>query len=575
MDFLILKIEHLFGALTAIDPLFLELTVILILASVWGIILKKLGQPFILAYLITGIIMGFSGFFDIAERETLELFSNLGVMFLLFLVGLEMNYETLKRIGKTSVILGFLQMSLSAISGFSVSYFLLSFSFLSSIYIAIALSFSSTIIIIKLLSEKGDTDKLYGRISIGLLLVQDVVVVLILLALNIPDFDGSQILMMIPQTFVVGIFLFALMLILGRTVIPYAFKVIEKSQELLFLVALAWLLFFGVIAEISGFSIEIAGFLGGVALANSSEKYYIANKIRPLRDFFILIFFVTTGSLMAVSDLGRLLLPVIVLTLLVIVFKPLVVMLVLKHLKYTKRVNFLTAATIPQISEFSLVLAYLGLSIGHIGPETFTLIATVGIITFFFSTYSIMNAEKIYLSIFRFLDFFEKEIPIEIEKKNSEISKPIILIGADKSGKGIMSYLNLEDLLVVDFNPVVVNKLKNDGIECILSDITDPHLFDYLNLSETELVISTDPKVEDNLNLIEKVKTENPKVKIIVRAENEKQAEKFYNQGADYVLLTDQISGQYLGNIINPKFDFSKLKRLKEIDLKLINSTNK
>ena len=573
MNFIFSEIENFLGYLTVADPLFLELTVILILASVLGVALKKLGQPFILAYLVTGLIMGLSGFFDVAGREALELFSALGIMFLLFLVGLEMDYDPLKAIGKNSLILGLVQMFFSAVTGFLAAYFLFGFSILASAYIAAALSFSSTIIIIKLLTQKGDVDKLHGRLSVGLLLVQDVAVVFILLFLTISEsgefFSGA-----IIRILAVGVLLFGLMLALGRIIIPVVFKVIGNSQELLFLTTFAWLLFFGLMAESIGFSIEIAGFLGGVALANSSEKYYIANKVRPFRDFFILIFFVTIGSLMAISDFGGVFLPVLFFSLMVVVLKPLVVMLTLRQLGYTKRVNFLTAATIPQISEFSLILAYLGFSMGHISNETFTLIASVGIITFILSTYSIMNSEKFYLSLFGFLSFFEKEIPLEEEKKDSEVSKPVVLIGADKSGKGIMDYLNLEDLLVVDFGPLVTKRLRDKGIECILSDVTDPQLFDYLNFDNTKVVISTDPRTEDNLNLIEKIKDRDKNIKIIIRAEGEDEARRLYDQGADYVLLANQITGQHLGKIINPNFDFSGLERLRKIDLKLINPKN-
>ncbi len=477
MNFIFSGVENFLEYLTMADPLFLELTVILILASLLGVLFKKMGQPFILAYLATGLIMGFSEFFDIAGREALELFSTLGIMFLLFLVGLEMDYDTLKTIGKNSLILGLVQMFLSAGTGFLAAYFLFGFSALASAYIAAAVSFSSTIIIIKLLTEKGDVDKLHGRLSIGLLLVQDVVVVFILLFLTITE-PGELFSQAAIRILVIGILLFGLMLALGRIIIPAVFKTIGKSQELLFLTTLAWLFFFGLAAESIGFSIEIAGFLGGVALANSSEKFYIANKVRPFRDFFILIFFVTIGSLMAISDFSGVFLPIIFFIPVVMVLKPIVVMLTLKQLGYTKRVNFLTAATIPQISEFSLILAYLGLSMGHISNEVFTLIASVGIITFILSTYSIMNAEKFYLSLFGFLDFLEKELPLEKEEKDSEISKPVVLIGADKTGKGIMDYLNLENLLVVDFDPLVTSRLRDEKIECILSDVTDPQLFD-------------------------------------------------------------------------------------------------
>ncbi len=140
--------------------------------------------------------------------------------------------------------------------------------------------------------------------------------------------------------------------------------------------------------------------------------------------------------------------------------------------------------------------------------------------------------------------------------------------------ENFLDYLNLENLLVVDFDPLVTNRLRDEKIECILSDVTDPHLLDYLSFKDTEVVISTDPRTEDNLNLIEKIKDQNKNIKIIIRAETEDGARRLYDQGADYVLLANQITGQYLGKIINPDFDFTGLERLRKIDLKLINPNN-
>lgn len=558
------------NSLAGVDPLLLELGVILVLAALLGVILKGLKQPLILAYLIAGLIIGLLGFFNIADTEALSLFSDLGVMFLLFLVGLEMDYKAIKKVGKTSLLLGAAQMIISASGGFLIAYYLFSFSFLASIYIAVALSFSSTVIIVKLLSEKGDLNSLYGRVSVGLLLVQDLVVILILIGLNAIEGSGGIAINSVFQIIFGGVVMFGLMITLGRSVIPYIFRKIAHSQELLFLVSLAWLLFFSIIAKAAGFSIEIAGFLAGIALANSSHKYHIASKVKPLRDFFILIFFATIGSLMAVSNFGSILIPIITLTLFVMITKPIIVMFILKYLGYTKRTNFLTSATIPQISEFSLIFASVGLSMGHINDQIFAIIAIVGMATFTMSTYSILYADKIYPLISNKLDFFQKNKTIEEEESDYDSSKPIILIGAHRTGEGIMNYIDPDDLLVIDFDPIVIDELKEREIKHLFSDITDPHVFDHLNLLQAEVVISTSPNLKDNLDLVRRLKKDNEEVKIIIRAETKREALELYEEGVDYVLLPHFVSGQYLGSIIDPEFNLSRLKELKEIDIKLL-----
>ena len=566
--------EIVVESLAAIDPLLVELGVILVLAAILGIILKALKQPLILAYLITGLIIGALGFFDIAEREALEFFSNLGVMFLLFLVGLEMDYDSIKKVGKTSLAIGLGQVAFTATGGFLIANLVFGFEVVHAAYIAIALTFSSTVIIVKLLSDKGNLTSLHGRAAIGLLLVQDMVVILILISLNALDAGGEVGLGSVMQIIAGGIALFMAMMALGRTVFPYIFRKVAHSQELLFLVSLAWLLSFAVIVKATGFSIEIAGFLGGVALANSAQKYHIASKIRPLRDFFILVFFAILGSMMAVSNLGGMVVPIIALSLFVLIGNPLIVMFIMKILGYKKRTNFLTGVTVAQISEFSMIFATLGLTLGHISDQVFALIAAVGVVTITLSTYLILYAEKIFDYISKPLSFFEKENTIEDMESDPDPSKPIVLIGAHRTGEGVMNYIDPDDLLVVDFDPLIIDDLKERGIKHLFSDATDPHVLEHLNLKKTEVIISTSPNLKDNLDLVRRVKGTKEGVKIIVRAENRREALELYDEGVDYVLLPHFVSGQYLGSIIDPEFNLDRLKELKEIDLKLLTENN-
>ncbi len=549
-----------------VDPLLLELAVILTLAAVLGVILKMLKQPLILAYLITGIIIGAFGFFDLAEREAMELFSNLGVMFLLFLVGLEMDYNSIKRVGKTSLAIGLGQVLFTATGGFLIAYFAFGMSVIHAAYVAIALTFSSTVIIVKLLSDKGNLTSLHGRAAIGLLLVQDIVVILILISLNALDAGGEIGPISILKIVTGGIALFAVMMILGRSVFPYIFRKVSHSQELLFLVSLAWLLFFSVIVKMAGFSIEIAGFLGGVALANSSQKYNIASKIQPLRDFFILVFFAILGSLMAVSEFGGLIIPILVFSFFVLLGNPIIVMIIMRSLGYKKRTNFLTGVTVAQISEFSMIFATLGLVMGHISDEIFALIAAVGVVTITLSTYLILYAEEIFPYISRFLSIFEKDNTIEEQESNIGNSKKVILIGAHRTGRGFMNNFNKDDLLVVDFDPTITDLLNKRGVNHLFSDITDPHIFDNVDLSETKLVISTSPNLQDNLNLTQRIKKIKEDIRIIVRAEFKSDAMLLYDVGADYVLLPHFISGQYLGTIIDSEFNLNRLDILRRKD---------
>jgi len=546
-----------------------ELAILLVIASFLGIIFRILKQPLVLAYLTTGILIGAFGFLRLEDGDVIEVFSALGIMFLLFLVGMEMDYAAIKKTGKLSLAIGLGQVAFTALGGFVIAHLLFGFDFLSAVYIAVALTFSSTVIIIKLLSDKGNLTSLHGRAAIGLLLVQDLVVILILIVLNAIELGEGVGVWAILRTIFIGIGLFGLMLFLGTRIFPYLFRKIANSQELLFLISLAWLLAFAIVVKQLGFSIEIAGFLAGVALANSSEKYHIANKIKPLRDFFILVFFVFLGSLMIISDFEGLLTPIIVFSLFVLIGNPLIVMVIMGLMRYKKRTGFLTGVTVAQISEFSLIFATLGLALGHITDQVFALVVAVGVITITLSTYLILYAEKIFPIISKPLSFFERNNTHE-EQGDFGISRPIILIGANRIGRGMMNYIKKENLLVIDFDPLVTDYLKNKNIDRIFADTKDPHLFEELNLEKTKLVVSTSPQLDDNLNLVQRIKDIDSNIKVITRAEAEEEAVVLYNQGSDYVLLPHSLSGKYLGKIINSGTKFSKLEKLRKKEIKLL-----
>ncbi len=546
-----------------------ELAILLVVASVLGIAFRFLKQPLILAYLATGILIGAFGFLNLRNGEVIEIFSTLGIMFLLFLVGMEMDYVAIKKTGKLSLAIGLGQVLFTACGGFLIGYHFFGFSLLASFYIAMALTFSSTVIIVKLLSDKGSTTSLHGRAAIGLLLVQDMVVILILIILNAIQIGEGVGILPVFRTVVAGVVLFGLMLVLGRSFFPYIFRKIAHSQELLFLVSLAWLLSFAMIVKQFGFSMEIAGFLGGVALANAAEKHHVANKIRPLRDFFILVFFVFLGSLMIISDFSGLTMPIIIFSLFVLIGNPLIVMTIMGFMRYKKRTGFLTGVTVAQISEFSLIFAILGLSLGHITDHIFAIIVAVGVVTITLSTYLILYAEKIFPHISRFLSIFERKNTKE-EQGDFGISKQIILIGANRIGRGIMNHIDKKRLLVIDFDPVVTDFLKKKNIDRIFADIKDPHLFEELNLEKTKLVVSTSPQLDDNLTLVQRVKDIDKKIKVMTRAESEEEALVLYNKGVDYVLLPHFLSGKYLGKLIDSGLELKKLKEMREKEMQFL-----
>lgn len=550
-----------------------ELALVISFAAFLGAIMKLLRQPIILAYLATGLLLSAFGFYKIAGDVTFSLFSDLGIMFLLFLVGLEINYTSIKAVGKTSVIIGLGQIVFTFLIGFLIA-LLFDFSYLQSAYISIALTFSSTIIVVKLLSEKKDLNSLYGKISIGFLLVQDFVAILLLVALTGIEAGGSVTFAPIAVAVIKGLALFAFMLFLGRRMIPRMLDRVGRSQELLFVVSLAWVFLIAVAVDWLGFSIEIAGFLAGIALANSYENYQIASHIRPLRDFFILLFFVVLGSSAVMFDFAGLGWPILIFSLFVLFGNPLIVLILMGLMGYRRRTSFMTGVTMAQISEFSLILAALGLKLGHINESIVGLITTVGIITIVLSTYLILHGDRIVKRFWHWLVVFERLRPIrELERIGEDYRKPIVLIGAQRIGHIIASHIPKDDLLIIDFDPSVVERFRKHGFTCLLGDIADRDIVETAHLEDAKLVICTSPLFEDNITLLTQLHRRSVlpgKRKIILRADNDHEAAILYRRGADYVIRPHLTSGHYIGEVLSKGgLNGGALWRAREKDFKM------
>lgn len=546
-----------------------QLAIVILLASGFGVLAQLFRQPTILAYLATGGIIGYFGFFHLSNQESFMLFSDLGIMFLLFLVGLEINYTSLRLVGKISLIVGLGQIVFTAAIGFFLSK-LLGFGSIDALYIGITLTFSSTIIVVKLLADKKDLNSLYGKISVGFLLVQDFIAILILIALagieTSHGFSWFNLIFMILK----GIGLFVCILWLGRKYFPIVFDVIAHSSELLFLASLAWVLALAAIVSRIGFSIEIAGFLAGLALANSSEHYQIAARVRPLRDFFIVIFFVILGSSAVFSNFAGLGKQIIILSLFVLIVNPLVVWTIMGLMGYRKRTFFLAGVTVAQISEFSLIIAARGFQLGQIGSSALATITATGIITITLSTYLIVYGEHIFRYVARPLSLFERKKNTEDLIDMSDIKKQIIIIGCHRIGQSVARSLLKQNILIIDFDPEIIERMRSEGYDCLFGDASDEAILEKANLEFSRLIISTSPDFEDNIALIENVQTLPSRPKIIVRAETEKDAEILYQKGADYVLLPHLTTGHYLAKAIAMDPTMAVLGQLKQKDLLLI-----
>jgi len=303
------------------QSLVFDFAVIIIIASILAYFLRLLKQPLILAYIITGLLAGQLLPNLIQDTTLIDFFSQIGIAFLLFIVGLSLSFSKLKEVGKIALITGFGQVVFSAIVGYFIAVYL-GFTNIHAAYIGLALAFSSTIIVIKLLSDKNDLDALYGRISIGFLLVQDFIAIIALVVLSsLNNYDSSVINLIFINLLKITLLLIAVY-ILSRYALPTIFSRVARNQELLFISSISWLFFLAIGSVALGFSVEIGAFLAGIALANLPYHYEISSKIKPLRDFFLVLFFVALGAQINLGSFNELLIPAIVLSLFVLITNP-------------------------------------------------------------------------------------------------------------------------------------------------------------------------------------------------------------------------------------------------------------
>ncbi len=560
--------------------IFLELTLVLILAGGIALFVSFFKQPSIIAYIIAGLLLGPIGHFHLAQYDTLQGLAQIGIALLLFMVGLELDVAQFKRMGKAAVIVGVGQIIIMVGLGFLILT-LLGLAVKSALFLAVALAFSSTIIVVKLLAEKKDLESLYGKIAIGILLIEDFVAVIALIILS--SIGGNDAHLAIPLwhnilfTVAKAFLLLGVIYFSGKFILPRILKYVGRSDELLLIFSLSWAL--GLAAFVSlpfiGFSLEIGGFLAGIALANSAVHYQIGARIQSLRDFFIIIFFIVLGSHFTIGNIQNLIVPGIILSLFVLILKPFLIFMLLTMLGYKSRTAFFTGAVLSQISEFSLILAALGFKLGYLGEQEIGLITLVAIITIALSSYTILYDQKLFDWLRKHLAKFERT-DSEIEHSSNKVQHKnhIVLVGAHRLGGQIIESLKHQKLpfVILDFNPEVTEKYAKEGLNAICGDITDPMIQELVNLTEAKLVISTVLDIHDNFILAEVAKKPPIRTRLVVAAYDERQAEELYEKGVDYVILPHFIGGLHLSKLFKNGYKFTELKKLRDHQLELFKS---
>lgn len=553
--------------------IFVELSIILVVTTLIAFLMRLIKQPLVVGYILAGIVVGPYLLNILRSTEYIELFSKIGIAVLLFIVGLSLNPKTIKENGSAALTTGIGQIIFTSVIGFFII-LSLGYDTLTSIYIAIALTFSSTIIILKLLSDRGDLGKLYGRISIGFLLVQDLVATILLVFIPILGayiIGGGQLNNNFYSLVFLGILAGIFILFISKFVIKKIINKIAKTPELLFLFSISWGLVVSALFYSIGLSVEIGALIAGVSLSVTNFAFEISSKLKPLRDFFIILFFVLLGSQLVLADLNAILTPAIILSLFVLVGNPLIVFLLMNLLGYRSKVGFMAGLTVAQISEFSLILMHLGAQMGHVTKESVSLVTMVGIITISGSTYLILYADQIYKFMERFLQFLEiRKIKKGKGEKNNTDIFDVVIFGYGNVGNEFVRVAkeNNNTFAVVDYDPNLQKKNTHENNNFIYGDAEDVEFLEELRVVKSKILVSTIPDPQVNLSLIKYYRKKNKEGVVVVTSHGVEETKELYVAGATYVIMPHFLgahhAAQMLSRFMEDKEVFSRARLIQK-----------
>ena len=536
--------------------------------------MRYLKQPLIIGYIITGFLTGPYFLNILTSVEVVELFSKLGITALLFIVGLGLSPKVLKELGYVSSIVGIGQVTFTTIIGFLISRFL-GYSNVESIYVAIALTFSSTIIILKLLSDKGDISKLYGRLAIGFLLIQDLVATIILVtisSLGAVGGSGTSILLNLSILLLQGFILLLVLFYFSLNILSRMNSFLAKSQEFLFIASLAWGMSIASLYAYLGLSIEIGALVAGVTLSMTPYANEVSSRLKPFRDFFIILFFILLGNQLVLENWQSLVAPTTIFSAYVLIGNPIIILVLLNLLGYTKKTGFLAGLTVAQISEFSLILVKLGQSSGHLTNEVVSLVTLVGIITIAGSSYLIIYSEYIYKKVAKYLSIFEFR-KIETTKRLFAKKYEALIFGYRRAGPEFAHTLDKSKTkyLVIDYNPDTIEKLEEKKIPCEYGDASDPEFMQELPLKNIKAAISTIPEFETNHLITTMIRRYNPNAVVIIIADTMDHALSLYEAGASIVVLSHYVGAHYAAEMLYKNgFEIEKYNKVRESQIKYL-----
>ncbi|MBI2009499.1 cation:proton antiporter [Candidatus Saccharibacteria bacterium] len=531
------------------DEVFFGLSLIIAIGTAVAMFMRSIGQPLIIGHIITGIIVG-PALLQISNApDTLTFFGEIGIAFLLFIIGLGMNPRVVAEVGRASFIVATVQIAtITAIGWFICT--ALGLSSTEALIVALGLSVNSTIVALKLLSDRKEQGRLYGKLTIGILLVEDIAAAIALIVIASAK-DGQWLeLNNLGALAFKGLVVGSAMYWISRHVLPKFQKLIAGEQELLFLFAIAWGLGGASLLAKAGFSLEIGALAAGVFLASMPYAQEIAARLRPLRDFFVIIFFITLGTKVSFSYFSEYFWVMLAAVFTVVAIKPLILLTTLGVLGYTKRTSFKTSLALTNVSEFSIIFAILAVSQGLIDQPIVSLLTIIALISIAVSTYLVTFGDRLYVYASNYLNMFERRKAQGDVKP--DINYELVLFGYQRGGHEFVSLFKKlrKKYVVIDYDPEIIDILIHRKINYLYGDATDVELLEEAGVERARLVVSTIPDFQVNAYLLDHLKHKNPRAVVIVHADDPLEAAKYYQAGASYVVLPHYIGSEKVSEFI-------------------------
>ncbi len=533
-------------------------------------------QPLLLAYIAAGAAIGPQfGFGWVHDKDDVRIIAHIGLILLLFMIGLELDLKKLKESGKSLITAGLLQFLLCTalglgfftLLGFTIGepyeYRIFGVKVLGSeydlLYLAVCMALSSTTIVVKLLYEKFELDTLAGRLTLGVLVFQDIWAIVVLSFQS--SLKNPQVLGLL-RDFCEGGLLIVISLVLSKYVLGHIFRKIAQLPELVLVASLGWCFLICGLANFLDLSLEMGALIAGVAISTFPYNLDIIAKIVSIRDFFITLFFVALGMAIPnpLANLGMFKVAGVA-ALFLVASRFLSVYPVLYFLKNGNRVSLLTSINLSQLSEFALVITVIGVKEGHIVPDIQTIITYVFVITSVVSTYMIKYNQPLQAFLSRGLPYIGfKDLKSAPAGQAEELGKDIAILGFFRVASALIQEIEAAEadikdkIVVVDLNPEVLKNLPRHGVKVVYGDVSNPETLHHAGIEAAKIVIATIPDEilvgTDNLRLVGWIKKMAPEARIIATAESPSRALTLYRAGADYVYLPHQLVGQHLLTVV-------------------------